>query len=354
MLATDNTITCSKCRLDKPRDLFYRDRRSRLGRRSTCKSCDRLADADESIKAKSSERKNLKLTCPDGMLPCFACMKHKDFLCFHVNTSKKSGRASMCSECYCQYIKRQSIVVARKKNRKTSGAWSYSSEYSWIKKLKCFFGITKEEYYQILEKQGGVCAICRKHHDTKIKHLDVDHCHETGLVRGILCRACNNGIGLFRDRSDLADSAVKYLRATPFLDRVKTTAPKFIKRTEIEPDGKKFCSSCGEAKDIELFGKNAINPDGKQNRCKACLSFRQIETRHGIYYRDFLELKGKFNGRCHICLDDFSGRESYIDHCHKSGKIRGVLCRLCNFAIGKFNDDTDLIESASSYLKTGS
>ena len=75
--------------------------------------------------------------------------------------------------------------------------------------LKRSYGISVEDYDRMLEKQGGKCAICGEvddHHS-----LAVDHCHETGAVRGLLCSLCNRGLGLFKDRADLLTAAIKHL-----------------------------------------------------------------------------------------------------------------------------------------------
>ena len=59
----------------------------------------------------------------------------------------------------------------------------------------------------MIEDQDGVCAVCRKNPPTQ-----VDHDHETGLVRGILCDGCNGGLGHFRDNPDLIRRAIAYVR----------------------------------------------------------------------------------------------------------------------------------------------
>ena len=77
------------------------------------------------------------------------------------------------------------------------------------------YGITLEEYTELLDKQGGVCAICKNPETLSIKgktvNLSIDHCHETGLVRGLLCRSCNVGLGNFRDDTRLLETAISYL-----------------------------------------------------------------------------------------------------------------------------------------------
>lgn len=76
------------------------------------------------------------------------------------------------------------------------------------------FGITAAQYDDMLAQQDGRCAICRAEFSDRRGHrLAVDHCHETGVVRGLLCANCNQGIGKFGDRPDLLDGAALYLRS---------------------------------------------------------------------------------------------------------------------------------------------
>lgn len=79
--------------------------------------------------------------------------------------------------------------------------------------LRWRYGINKEDYEQKLEKQNGVCAICKEPRlRNKDKFLAVDHCHTTGKFRGVLCTRCNTGIGLFRDNIVNLEAAIKYLK----------------------------------------------------------------------------------------------------------------------------------------------
>lgn len=63
------------------------------------------------------------------------------------------------------------------------------------------------------EEQGGVCAICGNPETDKRNHrLAVDHCHETDKIRGLLCKSCNIGLGMFKDNTNNLTRAVAYLR----------------------------------------------------------------------------------------------------------------------------------------------
>ena len=77
------------------------------------------------------------------------------------------------------------------------------------KELKKKYGITLEQYDEMFEAQGGICAIC-KESDITGKRLSIDHDHETGKVRGLLCGKCNTRIGVLENKK-WRDGAEIYL-----------------------------------------------------------------------------------------------------------------------------------------------
>ena len=78
---------------------------------------------------------------------------------------------------------------------------------------KSLYGITQDEYDAMYENQGGVCAICGGVNANR-RTLGVDHNHTTGKIRGLLCHACNTGIGHLQDATELLCQAIVYLEAT--------------------------------------------------------------------------------------------------------------------------------------------
>ena len=80
--------------------------------------------------------------------------------------------------------------------------------------LKRLYGITLQDYDNMLASQGGGCAICgSKSPGKRFRHFHVDHSHATGKIRGLLCAACNAGIGHLKDSLDLLERAMRYLDA---------------------------------------------------------------------------------------------------------------------------------------------
>lgn len=79
-------------------------------------------------------------------------------------------------------------------------------------RLRTRYGLTLEEFDARLLAQGGGCAICGIKKNQLARDFHVDHNHETGQVRGLLCFACNTGIGKLGDDPDLLEAAAAYLR----------------------------------------------------------------------------------------------------------------------------------------------
>lgn len=120
--------------------------------------------------------------------------------------------------CDCGKIKtyREDKVKAGK--YKSCGCvWEYTGENgkNW-QHLKKTYGMSEDDYNNLLEKQNGVCGICGtdKSWNNKTSHFYVDHCHDTGKIRGLLCNGCNSGLGHFKDSEIALEAAIRYLEKT--------------------------------------------------------------------------------------------------------------------------------------------
>jgi len=78
--------------------------------------------------------------------------------------------------------------------------------------LRKLYGLTLEDYELMFNNQNGACAICKRHQSHFVKALAVDHDHETGKVRALLCEFCNTAIGLLQDNPDIILEASNYVR----------------------------------------------------------------------------------------------------------------------------------------------
>ncbi len=105
--------------------------------------------------------------------------------------------------------KRRPSYEERRKNDPELKARRREVDYqSYIKRR---FGITFDEYLVMFREQAGNCAICLRQPE---KHLNVDHCHDTGKVRGLLCSRCNLALGHLGDDIEAVFRAAMYLQAS--------------------------------------------------------------------------------------------------------------------------------------------
>ena len=119
---------------------------------------------------------------------------------------------------------------------------------------------------------------------------------------------------------------------------------------------KKLCSYCNVYKNFDKFGTNG---DGKlKSRCKECQSKYNNEYHRGIFRferygitRDvFIDMLNSQQNKCAICESAIDEKTSHIDHCHTTGKVRGILCEKCNKGLGQFNDNVNYLKNAINYL----
>lgn len=103
----------------------------------------------------------------------------------------------------------------RLRNNKLGQDWhrKHADRYrtkTWIYRLKARYGLSLDQYNQLLLSQQGGCAICGQQ-STLQRRLDVDHNHKTGKVRGLLCNTCNQAMGVAKDSPDLLRKMAAYL-----------------------------------------------------------------------------------------------------------------------------------------------
>ncbi|MFE0542335.1 endonuclease VII domain-containing protein [Streptomyces sp. NPDC058891] len=118
------------------------------------------------------------------------------------------------------------------------------------------------------------------------------------------------------------------------------------------PEGHKYCRTCGEIKPHSEWHRNATASDGLSTRCKACRAVQgrvgRLKRHYGLTQAERDEIVASQRGLCVICL---KAPAVHVDHCHETGKVRGVLCFNCNSAIGKLGDDPDAVRRAAAYLE---
>jgi hypothetical protein len=130
-----------------------------------------------------------------------------------------NGKESMKAYKRAWYLEHQEEVLKKHQEYRKKHKDNPKYQEMIVKsRLKHRYNITLEEYNNLVIKQNGVCAIC-KEPETSIdprnkrkRILSVDHNHQTGQVRGLLCILCNQAIGMLKEKSDNFLNASKYLK----------------------------------------------------------------------------------------------------------------------------------------------
>ena len=141
-----------------------------------------------------------------------------------------------------------------------------------------------------------------------------------------------------------------------------------LKRDILLDAGKSFCPKCNEEKLLSNFCRDKHTYTGFAIYCKQCNSkkakkrYRKHKSEHknaqlkndfGITLKQYKKMVNSQNNVCAICrkLEKIKNKSLSVDHCHKTGRIRGLLCSRCNTGLGLFQDSTDNLKQAIVYLK---
>lgn len=149
------------------------------------------------------------------MKVCSTCKIRKPIDDFYKRSSSPDGKANDCSDCVKARTKKwRGLPANRKRQIEASKRWRLNNPGRTAQlvrrhKLKIKYGLREETYLAMLEEQKHQCAICK----TSGKNLVVDHCHQSGQVRGLLCSNCNAALGFLKDSVEVFIRAAEYLRA---------------------------------------------------------------------------------------------------------------------------------------------
>ena len=128
------------------------------------------------------------------MKQCIKCGQHKLPSEYYAHKSSKNGLQGTCKSC------------VKTKQR----LWNKNNkDAKYYQEVKTRYGITQEEYFKKLELQHHKCAICL---EKLVERPHVDHCHNTGKIRDLLCRCCNLLLGYSKDNEKTLQNAIKYLQ----------------------------------------------------------------------------------------------------------------------------------------------
>ena len=133
---------------------------------------------------------------------CFECQLVLPIGDFYKAKTNKDGFSGKCKNCSEKY--RKIYYIQNKEKLKETAKW-------YMRQIR--FNISKEDFNKKLNEQNFKCCICKENFNIKDpRSIHIDHNHNTGNLRGILCRFCNTGLGQFKDNIEYLNSAIEYLK----------------------------------------------------------------------------------------------------------------------------------------------
>jgi len=233
---------CSKCKINKNESSYSKRKASKDGLSYICKECKCEIDKEY----KDNNRDHIKNYMNNYYESNKELIKSKNSKKYHENKDtikevfkeyyiKNSENIKEKSNIY-YYDNKKDILDKRKyeynrnseKYKEKTKKWSeenqeavkkYRREYYLKNKsksqelhLKNTYNLTIDDYNKIFDEQKGCCKICEKHQSEFKAKLAVDHCHQTGKIRGLLCNNCNRGLGHLKDSVLLLKKAIKYIK----------------------------------------------------------------------------------------------------------------------------------------------
>ena len=130
--------------------------------------------------------------------------------------------------------------------------------------------------------------------------------------------------------------------------------------------GEKQCSLCKTIKSLTDFPKNKQGKYGVHSQCLVCRQqvhkykyangdsyALRLKKLYNLSVDEYEQMYAEANGCCQVCgiKEEHLNKRLAVDHCHTTGKVRGLLCTKCNTALGQLEDSLEIISSLYSYLK---
>lgn len=188
---------CPRCKITWPLPSGFRRGSKKGGVAIYCRDCEdgyhkqrRVAARDIAVTRVQTHGK-----------PCIRCGEHKGASEFAPSNHTLDGWAQRCAACRAELEAASDI---RRRLRKPT------PEKARLKQIKYKYGVTEAQFLSMMLAQASACGICKTPF-VETRGVCVDHCHETGKIRGLLCHPCNTAIGFLKDSPTICRLAAEHL-----------------------------------------------------------------------------------------------------------------------------------------------
>ncbi|WP_079142209.1 endonuclease VII domain-containing protein [Streptomyces sp. LUP30] len=170
------------------------------------------------------------------------------------------------------------------------------------------------------------------------------------------CSGCqqSRSVGAFAGNSSRPDGLQANCRecAAEYYRRRQEAQGRTVRVKVPVPRGHKRCPHCEQVKPHAEWERNKSSSDGWSSYCRACRAERNrvshFRRKYGLSPAESDAMVAEQQGICCICP---AAPAEHVDHCHRTGRVRGVLCFSCNAALGQFKDRPEAIRRAAAYVE---
>jgi hypothetical protein len=172
-------------------------------------------------------------------------------------------------------------------------------------------------------------------------------CPECGLTkaRGDFHRRRDRSDGLTRNCADCTKARWRKTQAHLYKTRRRN-------RAEVFSQGCIKCATCAKLKHPDLYAISNRSSSGHAWRCRHCEHDRRLQSKYKISAYDWGNMWSAQGGLCAGCENHLTGGwTTQVDHCHKTGKVRGLLCNRCNTTLARVRDDPCYLRRLANYVE---
>lgn len=149
---------------------------------------------------------------------CPGCKETHSLENFHKSKSRPDGLTSWCKTCVKNNGAKWRKNNKERKNEYAKEYYQENKDRMNVRRIERLYGLSPEEHQRMKDEQGNLCKLCNQPEtgtnamNGKIQELCIDHCHDTGKVRGLLCRRCNHLIAALGDTEQSIERVFHYMK----------------------------------------------------------------------------------------------------------------------------------------------
>ena len=212
-------MVCKTCNLVKL-EIEFHSKKGEL-KYNKCRECRRRYTFEWKYSKKEPTAKAKRMDINSKLMlenkrKCFQCEEIKELYLFGKRGERRGGYSTRCKECLAIRGRKWAMDNPERTKILSKRSTERRKPVNFITNLKVKYGLSKIDFDSMLKTQNNKCKICNI--EFKVinwrRNFAIDHNHETGKVRGLLCSTCNTGIGLLKESIPVLNDSITYVQNT--------------------------------------------------------------------------------------------------------------------------------------------